>query len=89
MTVTKPERLTEIDQATAAANAVAEEVEGEIRAFVRRDISLFRRPKPDGGEVAVDGINSIIDRVAGASVSEIERVIAELAGVRDMLRSEG
>ena len=89
MTVTKPERLTEIDQAAAAANAVAEEVEGEIRAFVRRDISLFRRPKPDGGEAAVDGINSIIERVAGASVSEIERVIAELAGVRDMLRSEG
>jgi hypothetical protein len=88
MTVTKPERLTEIDQAAAAANAVAEEVEGEIRAFVRRDISLFRRPKPDGSE-AVDGINSIIDRVAGASVSEIERVMAELAGVRDMLRSEG
>ena len=70
MTVTKPERLTEIDQAAAAANAVAEEVEGEIRAFVRRDISLFRRPKPDGSE-AVDGINSIIDRVAGASVGEI------------------
>jgi hypothetical protein len=89
MTVAISDRLAEIDQAAAAANVVAEEVEGEIRAFVRRDISTFRRPRPEGSEAAVEGINSIIERVAGASVAEIERVMAELGGVRDMLRSEG
>ena len=31
----------------------------------------------------------MIERVSGASVTEIERVMAELARVRDMLRSEG
>ena len=31
----------------------------------------------------------MIERVSGASVAEIERVMAELANVRDMLRSEG
>jgi hypothetical protein len=39
--------------------------------------------------VPVDGINSLIERVAGASVAEIEHVIVELTRVRDMLRNEG
>ena len=87
MSVTKAERTGDIDQ--AAATAAVEQVEGEIRAFVRRDISVFRRARPEGSDAVVDNANSIIDRVSGASVSEIERVMAELAGVRDMLRSEG
>jgi hypothetical protein len=66
-----------------------EQVEGEIRAFVRRDLSVFRRKQQDGGEAAVETVTSVIDRVSGASVTEIERVMSELATVRDMLRSEG
>jgi hypothetical protein len=88
MTVIRPERLGEIDQ--AAANAVVEEVEGEIREFVRRDISVFRRNQPaETSEAAADNVNSLIQRVSGASVAEIERVLADLTQVRDMLRSEG
>ena len=89
MSVVKPERLSEIDQAAAAAN-VAQEVEGDIREFVRRDVSVFRRSRPEGGgEMAVDNINSLIQRVAGQSISEIDHVVGELTRVRDMLRSEG
>jgi hypothetical protein len=89
MPVIRPERLSEIDQAAAAAN-VAEEVEGDIREFVRRDVSVFRRQRGEGGgEMAVDNINSLIQRVAGQSLSEIDHVIGELTRVRDMLRSEG
>ena len=87
MSVTKAERTGEIDQ--AAATAAVEQVEGEIRAFVRRDVSVFRRRQQETSEAAVDSINSVIDRVSGASVVEIERVISELSTVRDMLRSEG
>ena len=83
-----PERASENDQATAAATAAVEQVEGEIRAFVRRDVSAFRRPRSESGESA-ENINSVIERVAGASVAEIDRVIGELTRVRDMLRSEG
>jgi hypothetical protein len=90
MTVTSAGQPGEIDQATATSITTAEQVEGEIRAFVRRDVSVFRRPRPDGNaEVHVDGINSLIERFAGTSVAEIERVIAELTRVRDMLRDEG
>ena len=85
----KPERLSEIDQAAAAAN-VAREVEGDIREFVRRDASVFRHPRAEGGgDMAAENINSLIQRVAGQSIGEIDHVIGELTRVRDMLRSEG
>jgi hypothetical protein len=88
MSVTKPERTAENDPAVAAATAAVEQVEGEIRAFVRRDVSSFRRPRNETGDAGVDNISSVIERVSGASVAEIDRVIAELARVREMLRSE-
>jgi hypothetical protein len=89
MTVIKAERTAETEQADAAATAAVEQVEGEIRAFVRRDLSVFRRRQQEGGDAAVDNISSVIERVSSASVAEIERVIGELANVRDMLRGEG
>jgi hypothetical protein len=88
MSSSNTERSSESDQAAAAATAAVEQVEGEIRAFVRRDVSAFRRQRQESGEQA-DNINSVIERVSGASVAEIDRVIAELTRVRDMLRSEG
>jgi len=88
MTVIKAERPADADQAAVAATAAVEQVEGEIRAFVRRDVS-FRRRQQEGGDAAVDNINSVLERVSGASVVEIERVMTELASVRDMLRNEG
>ena len=90
MTVIKAERPAETDQAAAAATAAVEQVEGEIRAFVRRDMSVFRRRQAEsGGDAAVDNVSSVIERVSRASIGEIERVMAELANVRDMLRGEG
>jgi hypothetical protein len=91
MTVIKAERTAETDQAsTAAATAAVEQVEGEIRAFVRRDMSVFRRrQQQETGDATVDNVNSAIERVSGASIAEIERVMAELTVVRDMLRNEG
>jgi hypothetical protein len=84
---TRPERLSEIDQAAAAAA----EFEGEIRAFVRKDISVWRKPRGDseGGENAVSNMDTLIQRVSGASVEEIDRVIAELQKLRGTLTAEG
>jgi hypothetical protein len=89
MTVIRPERLSEIDEAAAAVSQT-NEVEGEIREFVRRDVSAFRRSRQDSGsDAAVENISSLIQRVSASSVSEIDRVVTELNGVREMLRSEG
>lgn len=81
-----PEKLGDIDQ--AAANAF----EGEIREFVRRDVAFVRRQRNEAetaGDPVADNLNSLIRRVSGASMEEIDRVILELQGVRDMLRNEG
>jgi hypothetical protein len=81
-----PERLADVDQAAASA------VEGEIREFVRRDVAFLRRQRPDSepaNDPAAENLHALIRRVAGASMEEIDRVILELQGVRDMLRIEG
>ena len=71
--------------------APVNEVEGEIRGFVRKEFGSARRPPPviEGGEQGAAQVNSLIQRVAGASVLEIEKLISELQTLRDFLRSEG
>jgi hypothetical protein len=63
------------------------EFEGEIREFIRRDVAHLRRP--EGSEQAVNSIHSLLDRVSGSSVTEIDGLIADLHNVRDFLKSEG
>lgn len=73
-------------QVTASTAASVEKVEGELRAFVRRDVSLHRN-RSENGDRSTD-LGLLVERMSGASIHEIERVMAELASVRDMLRSE-
>jgi hypothetical protein len=80
------EKLIDVDQ--AAANPF----EGETREFVRRDVSVLHRQRSEvdaANDPAADSLNTLVRRIAGASMEEIERVILELQGVRDTLRSEG
>jgi len=65
------------------------EFEGEIREFIRRDVAHLRRPGSEASEQAVGNINSLLDRVSGSSVSEIDRLISDLRNVRDFLQTEG
>ena len=64
-------------------------VEGEIREFVRRDFASVRRPPENDGEAVANNISSLLQRVSGSSVQEIDRLIGELQTLRDMLHSEG
>jgi hypothetical protein len=84
---------TEIDDDNAAS-----EVEEGIREFVRNDIAYLRRPpitSPDtapmdpNAEATVNNVNSLIQRVAGTSLAEIEKLISELESLRDLLHAEG
>jgi hypothetical protein len=65
------------------------EVEGEIREFVRRDGSSLRRAPETDSEIVANNINTLLQRVAGTSVQEIDRLIAELQTLREMLQNEG
>jgi hypothetical protein len=79
--------------------AAVSEVEAGIRDFVRNDIAYLRRPMavntpPEAtldpsAEATVNNVNSLIQRVAGTSLSEIENLISELEALRDLLHAEG
>ena len=78
--------------------AAVTEVEAGIRDFVRNDIAYLRRPMamnaPEatldpGAEATVNNVNSLIQRVAGTSLAEIEKLISELESLRDILHAEG
>ena len=88
------EENVDIDETHAAAS----EVEEGIREFVRNDIAYLRRPpipSPDtvpmdsNAEATVNNVNSLIQRVAGTSLAEIEKLISELESLRDLLHAEG
>lgn len=68
--------------------SVETEVEGEIREFVRRDVATLRRHSDSDSEIVASNINSLLQRVAGTSVQEIDKLIAELQTLRDRLTSE-
>jgi hypothetical protein len=67
------------------------EFEGQIREFIRRDVAPWRRRQDQDtpGESPGESVNMLVQRVAGASLNEIDNVIGELRSVRDFLRSEG
>jgi len=84
----------EVDNNLAAVS----EVEAGIRDFVRNDIAYLRRPaiaSPEtapldaSAEATVNNVNSLIQRVAGTSLAEIEKLISELESLRDLLHAEG
>ena len=56
-------------------------LEGEIREFVRRDISTTPPSAPpqqgNDSELTATHVGSLVQRVSGTSVQEIEKLIAE------------
>jgi len=64
-------------------------VEGEIREFVRRDGQSLRRAPESDSELVAHNITTLLQRVAGTSVQEIDRLIAELQQLRELLHEEG
>ena len=97
MNATRSEKIESTETDVADNNfAAVSEVEAGIRDFVRNDIAYLRRPAA-GNESAVDpsaeatvtNVNSLIQRVAGTSLAEIENLISELESLRDLLHAEG
>jgi hypothetical protein len=83
MTAMKTGRPLDLDESNGA------EVEGEIREFVRRDVATLRRNAESDSELVASNIGSLLSRVAGTSVQEIDRLITELQTLRELLHNEG
>jgi hypothetical protein len=64
-------------------------VEGEIREFVRRDGQALRRAPETDSELVAHNISTLLLRVAGTSVQEVDRLIGELQQLRELLHQEG
>ena len=92
----RPEQTDESPEVEGDLAAVSE-VEAGIREFVRNDIAYLRRPAvaaettplDANAEATVNNVNSLIQRVAGTSLAEIEKLISELESLRDLLHAEG
>ena len=92
-------RAEEIDDTVDVDSAAVSQVEDGIRDFVRNDIAYLRRPAATtttdappldpSAEATVTNVNSLIQRVAGTSLAEIENLISELESLRDLLHAEG
>jgi hypothetical protein len=101
MTVTRSEKMDSIESIQEDTDlAAVSEVEAGIRDFVRNDVAYLRRPAPSmlngaeaglepNTEATVSNVNSLIQRVAGTSLGEIENLISELETLRDILHAEG
>jgi hypothetical protein len=83
MTLIKTREPAEVDKAEET------EVEGEIREFVRRDVATLRRQPESDSEMVASNISSLLQRVSGTSVQEIDKLIGELQTLREMLANEG
>jgi len=81
MTPITPERLGDMSQEVA-------DLEGELQAVVRKNVSFLRKP-PDGGSEGADSVSTLIQRIAGVSLEEIDRVIGQLEAMRETLLNEG
>jgi hypothetical protein len=75
----------------AQANEAVEvfsKLEGEIRDLVSRDTTAPRLREGNDSESAATNIGSMLQHISGTSVQEIEKLIAELQILRDMLQKE-
>jgi hypothetical protein len=101
MTATPSEKTEPSTTETDTNLAAVSEVEAGIRDFVRNDIAYLRRPASGAPaaatdtklepstEATVNNVNSLIQRVAGTSLAEIENLVTELESLRDLLHAEG
>ena len=81
--MTAIKRLGDVDRQASS------EFEGEIREFIRRDVSTRRPGTGESSQAESDNLNSLLERVSGATVAEIDRLISELQTIRSLLVSEG
>jgi hypothetical protein len=84
--------MSAVKQRLTEDRTASNEFEGEIREFIRRDVTMRRQPDPLTGTQSDNGsenLSSLIERVSAATVVEIDRVIGELQNIRSLLHSEG
>ena len=73
---------------TNEAAEIFSQLEGEIREVVSQGSTAPRPRQGNDNELAASNIDSILQHVSGTSVQEIEKLVAELQILREMLQRE-
>jgi hypothetical protein len=74
---------------TAEHDQAVEELDREVREFVRHEVVTNPGREPDNeSELVASNINSLLQRVNATLLQEIDSLITELESSRDMLQSE-
>ena len=71
-------------------HAASDALEGDIREFVRRDLSRLQQQISEAGPTndPPESLEALIGRIGGASIEEIDRVLRALQEVRNHLCNE-
>lgn len=105
MSAIRPEQseIKDDDSNLAAVSEVEAGIRDFVRndiAYIRRPVpgvttssdateGAPEAPLDSNTEATVNSVNSLIQRVAGTSLGEIEKLVAELESLRDLLHAEG
>jgi hypothetical protein len=73
----------------AAGLEKVEEVEGEIRELLNRGSGEPVPRQMNDSEMVTNNLNSLLQRVSGSSLQEIDRLIIDLKVLRERLQREG
>src|SRR5436190_22383285 len=68
--------------------AKVERVAQEIREVVQRDLATLRRRPESGIEIVTSDTGALLNRMAGNSVQEIDKLISELQTLRERLHTK-
>jgi hypothetical protein len=76
------------DRSRQDAVVVTSAVEGELRKMAPLEVTLTSKFRSETDEGANE-VSTLISRIAGTSVTEIDRLLDQLRSVRDYLQAEG
>jgi hypothetical protein len=77
------------ESAVEASAVDASAVEAQIRELAQLDVATLQRSPQTHWEPDDSNIGALMQRIAGYSVAEINRLTSELHSLREMLQSEG
>ena len=79
---------TQVEGQVERAVEIFSRVEGEIRDFVRRDLAASGHRLEDSSDLTPGNVDSLLQRLSGTTVQEIDHFIAELQALSQRLQHE-
>jgi hypothetical protein len=77
-----------VSKSTALAD-VQRGLEDDLCGSGRGEVATLRRAPDSESEAAANNLGAVLQRVAGTSLQEIDRLIGEMQSIRDLLETEG